>query len=155
MKIFISISNYLEALPEVCEERISEIVLKGFDILLENKGGSNELIEQFLAYKKYKKVSIYRLTWDYYDEWPEWETIEVDTDDLRATTVERICNDSDYGYFIWNNKDNSILYTVYKMISINKPVKVYAIHAQKNYVIKNNEDLIKMIIDSDGFYNKW
>ena len=68
MKIFISISNYLEALPEVCEERISEIVLKGFDILLENKGGSNELIEQFLAYKKYKKVSIYRLTWDYYDE---------------------------------------------------------------------------------------
>lgn len=59
MKVFISGSRLIDHVPHQVEEKLDNIMAKGFDVLVGDADGADRAMQLYLRYRRYRKVKVY------------------------------------------------------------------------------------------------
>lgn len=160
MKIYISASEGLNALPGVVTERLDNIIKLGYTIIICNKDGSDGLIKRHLSDMGYDKVALYCFECESAERDYGWPTVDVmDNCGFSVSTIdpvtEALISDADYGLVIWSLRDNSVLLIVSELIRSGKSALIYSIHAQRFYIVSSESGIVEMVVDSFRYLNAW
>lgn len=164
MKVFIAGAIKITTLEPEVIKKLDNIIEKNFEVLLGDASGIDSLVQGYIAKRKYMNVKIYATNGQVRNNIGRWEVCSVmserKTRDRAYFTVkdEKMAEDSDIGFMIWNGESQGTLNNMINLLSENKRVCLYMAGEKRTIILKSISDLEKVIEKLDEavkrMYNK-
>lgn len=138
-------------------KRIENIIGEKFSVIIGDADGVDSSIQQILANKSYKNVTVYCSGSYPRNNIGKWETHSVHSDHSPNTRAFFAAKDiamakkCDYGLMVWDSKSTGTLSNVYELLLLKKTSVVF-VNKTKNFVTVSNpvgfEQLVSNMSDS-------
>jgi hypothetical protein len=155
-KVFIAGSRRLSRLNPEVRERIDRIVEKGFTVMVGDANGADKAVQHYLRLKHYANVIVFCMEGVCRNNIGSWPTRAI-----RAANSERrdftyystkdraMAAEADYGLMLWDGESRGTLTNVVHLIRQGKPVVVYMASNKSFHVLRQPDQLAKILSQSD------
>ena len=130
MKVFISGSMSIKELPEIAIREIDRLLADEPEIIIGDAPGVDKAVQEYLAKKDYKKVTVYYTFDKPRHNIGNWNTHYVDPVDRHNPRACYFCRDNvmanvaDIGLAIWDNKSQGTKRNIVNMLLQSKDVRL-------------------------------
>lgn len=151
MKIFIAGTKSITTLDDYIQSKLISIHDKGYDVLVGDCNGVDSSVQRFFANLAYSNVTVYASNGRARNNLGHWQVKKVSTPSyLRGFDFYRqkdiaMADDAEYGFMIWDCKSKGTWQNITTLASQNKHVLVYVPSTRKSTVVKNMEDVAKLV----------
>lgn len=151
MKIFIAGAKSVNTLDEVVKQRMLSIYEKGFDVFVGDCYGVDTSVQKFYSDLKYTNVTVFASNGKARNNIGNWNICNVPVPsyikgfDFYKQKDIAMAKNADYGFMIWDGRSKGTLNNIFNLISQKKTVLVYFKPYKQMIVIKNFNDLNKLI----------
>lgn len=150
VKIFIAGPRSLRKLDGSVKIKLGNIINKNYTVLVGDAVGVDKLTQQFLHDALYNNVVVYASQGKARNNVGNWRIENVTVRkglkgfDFYTAKDQKMAEDADYGFMIWNGKSKGTLNNIINLSAQNKKIFVYFVPHDKFYTIKNIEDAEKL-----------
>jgi hypothetical protein len=126
MKVFISGSISIKKLPMIAAEKIDNIIMKNYMILIGDAKGVDSIVQKYLQNRNYSNVIVYYAGEEIRNNYGKWNTTQIKSKKnekgrkLYTLKDMEMANDSDYGLMIWDGMSDGTLNNISMMKTQNK-----------------------------------
>ena len=152
MIVFIAGPRKVSRLNRAVEERLNNIYLKQYDVVLGDANGIDKAVQIYFHKKGYSNVTIYSTGSVPRNNIGNWEVcaVEVKTKtkdfDYFAAKDIKMAEKADYGLMIWNGTSKGTLHNTLNLLVEGKQVAFYLIPESKFYTLTHINDLEQLIV---------
>lgn len=147
MKVFVAGPRTIKKLDENICDKIKNICLKKYEILIGDAEGIDSTVQKFLNSNLYRNVKIYASQGIARNNYGDWkiENVHVDDNvkgfDFYAKKDLEMAKAADIGFMIWNGKSKGTFNNIINLITHKKEVILYYVVNKKFYHLKQMKDL--------------
>ena len=151
MIVFIAGPRKVSRLNRAVEERLNNIYLKQYDVVLGDSNGIDKAVQNYFHNKSYNNVTIYATGNLPRNNIGNWEVCAVDVKtktkdfDYYAAKDIKMAEKADYGLMIWNGTSKGTLHNTLNLLIEGKQVALYLIPESKFYTLTYIKDLEQLI----------
>lgn len=150
-KVFFGGSRKLGKLNKAIKERADNIISNGYLVLLGDANGADFAMQKYLREKLYSHVLVFCAGSTCRNNNGKWETKFVSVDRAQkdfqyyAIRDEKMSNEADYGFMIWDGKSKGTLNNIINLIERKKPVLVYFSPKREFFTLKSSSALTELL----------
>jgi len=150
-KVFFGGSRKIGRLNQEVKRRTDNIIANEYLILLGDANGADKAMQEYLARKNYRNVSVFCMDNTCRNNIGNWETRNVHSSrsrkdfDYYSTKDVLMGEEADYGFMLWDGKSKGTLNNILNLCERNKKVLVYLSSARSFYTVDNEQDVWKLL----------
>ncbi len=150
-KVFFGGSRNLGKLNKAIRERADNIISNNYLVLLGDANGADRAMQKYLAEKSHTHVLIFCAGNICRNNIGRWEARFIPVNRMHkdfqyyATRDEKMSDEADYGFMVWNGKSKGTLNNIINMVERKKPVLVYFSPKRKFFTLKSGSDLAELL----------
>jgi hypothetical protein len=151
MKIFIAGSMTISVLDKAVEERLNNIHVKNYTVLVGDANGVDKAVQKYFFSRGYTNVIVFASEGKARNNVGNWKIQKIDVPDYVKgfdyyTVKDKAMSDvADYGFMIWNGETKGTLNNIINLIKSNKKTVVYLTKLNSFYNIDSMEKLQDLI----------
>ena len=129
--VFLSGSRTISRLNRAVRDRVQNIIDQDFNIVLGDASGADKSLQQFLAEKQYRNVTVFCAGNDCRHNLGRWPTRRVSVDsplkgrEFYAQKDRKMADEADYGLVVWDGKSYGSMSNVFELAKRGKHIVVY------------------------------
>ncbi len=145
--VFIGGSRRLSRLNEAIRSRLDKIVAQGFDVLVGDANGIDKAVQEHLASRIYRKVTVYCMDDRCRNNLGGWSTRNVRTNRSKkdfsyySSKDWEMAKAASCGFMIWDGKSRGTLNNVANLLRARKKVAVYFSPEKSSHTLRSFDDL--------------
>ena len=144
--VFVSGSRKLSRLNPEIQERLSNIIEKGFSVIVGDANGADKALQTFFADCQYENVTVYCSGGICRNNVGQWEEYSVQVDsrlkgrDFYTAKDRVMATHADYGLVLWDGQSAGSVSNIFELVKQEKPVVVYFSPTKEIFQLKTIED---------------
>jgi hypothetical protein len=152
IKVFFGGSRKIGRLNQAIKEHADNIIANEYLILLGDANGADKAMQEYLAKKNYRNVSVFCMDNACRNNIGNWETRNVHSSRSKkdfnyySTKDVLMGEEADYGFMLWDGKSKGTLNNILNLCKRNKKVLVYLSSARSFYTIENEQDVWELLV---------
>lgn len=151
-KVFIAGSRHLPRLNRDVKRRISNIVDRGFTIVVGDANGADKAVQQYLNERGYRSVIVFCTEGNCRNNAGNWPTRAVPVSNPRRKDFEyyrakdqAMVEEADFGLMLWDGQSRGTLTNIVGLVRRRRPLVVYVAPLKSFYTLRQAKDLIEML----------
>lgn len=99
MKVMVSGTRSIKTLPQAARDALDKIIALGFELIVGDCYGVDDLVQRYLKTKGYAKVTVYHINQPRHTNSYPTRKISGSRQDAKD---RQLCSDADYGLAVWD-----------------------------------------------------
>lgn len=154
--IFIAGSRHISRLPAEVRARLDTMIERGFQILVGDANGADNVVQRYLADKSYPNVLVHCMKDHCRNNIGNWPTRQLVAPrgakgfDYYSLKDRAMAEAAGYGLMLWDGKSKGTVNNVVNLSRDHKPVVVYIAPTMQFRTIKSFDDLKDLLAEGDS-----
>lgn len=151
-KVFIAGSRHLPRLNKDVKQRISNIVDRGFTIIVGDANGADKAVQQYLNELGYQQVIVFCTEGNCRNNVGNWPTRAIPAAnparknfDYYRAKDQAMVEEADYALMLWDGQSRGTLTNMVALVQRHRPLVVYVAPTKSFYTLRQADDLIEMV----------
>ncbi len=148
VKVFIAGSRAISRLNESLRLRLDRIIAEGHEVLVGDANGADRIVQQYLADRRYRDVTVYCTGERCRNNVGVWVTAAISPPagvrggaDFYAVKDREMAANATHGLMLWDGESRGTLTNIKNLVRDRKPVVVYFSPSKTFLTIKTATDL--------------
>lgn len=148
VKVFIAGSRAISRLNESLRARLDRIIAEGHAVLVGDANGADRIVQQYLADRHYRDVTVYCTGGRCRNNVGSWVTAAIAPPagihggaDFYAVKDREMAATATHGLMLWDGESRGTLTNIKNLVRDRKPVVVYFSPSKTFLTVKNAADL--------------
>jgi hypothetical protein len=152
VKVFIAGSRAVSRLNDALRQRLERIITEGHEVLVGDANGADRIVQQYLADRHYKDVTVFCAGDRCRNNVGEWPTVAVAPPagvhggfDFYAVKDREMAANATHGFMLWDGESRGTFTNINNLIRHDKPVVVYLSPSKTFVNIKTVADIDNLV----------
>ena len=148
VRVFIAGSRAISRLNESLRLRLDRIMAEGHEVLVGDANGADRIVQQYLADRRYRDVTVYCTGGRCRNNVGSWVTAAISPPagvhggaDFYAVKDREMAANATHGLMLWDGESRGTLTNIKNLMRDRKPVVVYLSPSKTFLTIKTATDL--------------
>ncbi len=122
MIIFVGGSISIRSLTPEVQEHLSNIIKRGFPVVIGDAPGADSTVQRFFADHNYRSVTIYHVgnCRNNLGGWSQRKIVPKNGTPFFVCKDQAMAADADYGFMIWDGKSRGTRQNILELVKLNK-----------------------------------
>ena len=144
--VFIGGSRRVVRLPDQAKTRVSNVMEKGFSVLVGDANGADKAVQRHLADAHYGRVTVYCSGNTCRNNIGQWETRHIKSQgherdfQFYAAKDREMAQEADFGLMIWDGKSAGTILNILRLVRASKKAVLISVPAKSELTFKNQID---------------
>jgi hypothetical protein len=156
-KVFVGGSRRLSRLSPEVKRRLDGLMENGLAVMVGDANGADKAVQQYLASKRYSKVTVFCMAGKCRNNLGDWPTREMAgapggrRDAAYYGVKDRAMGrEADYGFMLWDRKSRGTLANIEDLIRRQKPVVAYLAEDRSFVTLRDLGQLAQLMARSNS-----
>lgn len=147
IKVFIGGSRFISRLSNKVSERLNNIIINGYQILIGDAIGADRAVQEYLHTMNYSKVLVFCSGEYCRNNLGRWEVVNVNVsaklqgNKFYMVKDARMAELADYGFMLWDGKSAGTINNIFNLVSAGKKALLYYAPEERLYTIAKSDDI--------------